>query len=49
MLELSDPDFNKVVFEQKSLMKQRFKKIWQDRLAKDPFMDEIIFDYREIF
>ncbi len=49
ILELSDPDFNRAVFEQKNLLKQKFKKLWQDRLAKDPFMDEIIFDYREIF
>jgi len=30
-------------------MKQKFKKIWQERLAKDTFMDEIIFDYCDIF
>jgi hypothetical protein len=49
MLELSDPNFNRAILDQKSSLRNKFKKQWQDRLTKDTSMDEIIFDYREIF
>ncbi len=49
MFELSDPDFIKAVTEKKTQLKLKLRKQWQERLAKDPFMDEIIFEYQEIF
>jgi hypothetical protein len=45
MFELSDPDFIKAVTDKKALLKLKLRKQWQERLAKDPFMDEIIFEY----
>jgi hypothetical protein len=45
MFELSDPDFIKTVTEKKTQLMMRFRKQWQERLAKDPILDEIIFDY----
>lgn len=49
MLELSDPDFIKQDKERKSLLKLKLRKYWQEKLARDSYMDEIIFGYQEIF